>query len=457
MKETPVLRHLPNVYRRAGETGAAWRLLAEVGSRFPGMERATKQLLASRYLEHAEYLEDLERLAAPWGLAPWPGETLAAFRNRLRAMIPLYLQGQATLLGLLDLVGAAADADRIGAPILPAPPLSPNNLSDPYTTMARFQPRSGAAPFEAAVVELPPRWEGPVRIPPTGDWSLLNQSYAEPGTYGPDGHRHEHTVPAPVIKIAAGPAPVTLPILAQLDRGQLLLVNRFLPPGASLTVDLEQMRLKDEPGPRCLRGPLETDEDLLLGTADFIGEPLPAKGIVWERAIAGIPWLTFGLSRWRLLLGVTMAGRPPALTDRLPAAQIRAIPAWEGDHGLPAPREIEVRWRGRRAGTFTILFRPVGSQEWQGTGYVLQPAWFREQVERLKPAGTLYLDPADTALLETKGGGGGSTELSLWEELQPTGDFSAQLTLVDREGALTESLQLTDSVSFTITRPEGKA
>lgn len=492
MTETPVLRHLPSVYRRAGETGAAWRLLQEVGTRFPSLERATKQVLSSRFLEHAEHLEDLERLAAPWGIAPWPGETLAAFRNRLRALIPLYLQGQASLSGLLDLVGAAADADRIGPPTLPALPLPPESFtwgrvsggdlygtttrsSDPYTTIARFRPRSGAPLFEAAVVELPPRWEGPVVIPPTGDWTLINQSYAAPGPYSPDGHRLPHRFPDPVIEIAAGPAPVALPIIAQLDLGRLLLINRFLPPGATLAVDLERLAVVDRPGPASLQGPLDPAElrlvgqaspassqgepevTMLFGKADFTGESLPLRHLTWTQAQPeAVSWLPFGLSRWRLLLGVTMTGRPPALGERLALNQIRLVPAWTGDLGIPAPRELQVRWRGRRAGTFTILFRPVGSENWQATGPLLKPTWFREQVERLKPAGTLYLDPQETALLELEGAKRRDTQLALWEEIQPRADVSAQNTLVDRAGAPEERLILTDSVSFTITRPEGK-
>ncbi|MFZ5816343.1 MAG: hypothetical protein ACOY93_13770 [Bacillota bacterium] len=493
MSADRVFRFLPDAYRRAGSQTVIRSLTGALGDALAVLDRHGRQLLQSRFIDHLADLDDAERLAALFALVPWPEEDLGEFRHRVGQMARIYLAGAATAPRLLEVVAAATDA-RLDEIVLPErAPQGGGPLNDRFTTSGHYARRADPAQrFEARLVELPPvRQE--VVITPASDykWEVENATYADPGDFFTPP-----TYPEPVVEITAGERPVTLPILLQRDLRRLVLVNRFIPPGATLRVDLQHHQIQDLDGPATLQGPVTMGgapaPDLLYGTGGLAGDnrawrltdPPPRQSaarpfhlVRWSKQIrtgpdipevpgppgsadpvpiANIPWpplLGLGTSRWRLLVGANPQGLLPALDEALELSDLRPLPATV----QTGPASIRFHWIGRRLATFTVLVPeeqlcdgPVPSGKMKH-----RADWLREQIHRLKLAGVLYLDPSATALMEEpEEGEGGQPELSLWEVSPATADLAAEVRTVHRKEAFAEATLLTDSVAITVTAEE---
>lgn len=490
-----VFRFLPDAYRRAGTATAAHALTGALDDALKVLDKHARQVLQSRFLHHLADLDDAERLAALFALIPWPEEDLGEFRYRVEQMSRIYLAGAATTSRLLEVVGAATDS-KVKEVVLPerAPKKGGGLLNDRFTTSGRMVRRADPTQeFEAQVVELPPvRLEAVIRPDSGYTWEIENAAYADPGdAFTPP------TYPEPTVDITAGDWPVVVPILVQRDLRRLVMINRFIPPGATFRVDLQNHTVRDLSGPATLRGPVTIGGDpgpaLIYGTGGLVGDvrayrlsdPPPRDGaarpfhlIRWHRQIrtgpeipevpgppgttdsvpiANIPWpplLGLGTSRWRLLLGVNEKGFAPALDERVEVNQLRTLPATPET----GPARIRFRWVGRRLATFTVI---VPEQHLcdgpTGTGKMKHRAeWLQEQIMRLKLAGVVYIDPAATALMpEKEEGVGEQPELSLWETAPAVDRLEAGVRTVARKKEFTEETVLTDSVSVTVTTEEG--
>lgn len=255
-----VFRHLPAVFRKAGEGSPAWPLAAAQARALQDFDRSARQVLRSRFLDDLGELDEAARLGALYDLAPWPEEDLPVFRRRLQAIIGVYLQGGATARRLLTVVAAAADADPAlsadGRPALLLPGQSaewPELVrgkrfkTDAFTTFALFRRR--AAPdhiFGAAVVDLP-TIERQIEVYPDSEgrcrWVIDNDLYGEPGLYDPAAGMQPDVWPDPVIEIEAGDHTVYMPVIVQHNLRRLVLVNRILYRGSGIRIDLGRYEL----------------------------------------------------------------------------------------------------------------------------------------------------------------------------------------------------------------------
>ncbi|MFZ5824103.1 MAG: hypothetical protein ACOY94_07235 [Bacillota bacterium] len=488
-----VFRALPDAYRRAGADTVVHALTGRLADGLNVLDRHGKQVLQSRFIDHLADLDDAERLAALFALTPWPEEDLGEFRYRIKQMARIYLGGAATAPTLLQVVGAATDS-QVAEVVLPMhEPEGGGPLNDRYTTTGILTRRADSAQsFEAQVVELPPvRQEVEVTAATGYVWEVENSTYADPGDYFTPP-----TYPEPIVDIAAGEHPVTVPILVQRDLRRLLLINRRIPPGASLRVDLQTHTVHDVSGPATLQGPVTIGgapaPDLVYGTGGLAGDvrayrltdPPPRQEAArpfhvlrWNKEYRtgpeipevpgppgtsdpvpffNIPWpplLGLGTSRWRLMVGVNQLGLTPTLDETVDLKQLRPVPAT----AALGPERIRFRWVGRRLATFTVIVpeaqlcdgpAPAGKMSHRAD-------WLREQIMRLKLAGVIYIDPAATALMpEPNEAPAEEPEISLWEVAPATDHLELSINTVDRKAAIKEESLLTDTLSVTVTPSE---
>ncbi|TJY42624.1 hypothetical protein E5161_07160 [Cohnella pontilimi] len=490
--EERVFRNLPSSYRRAGEESAAFIFTRSLSSALGELERTALQVMNSRFLEHLNDLGDAERLAALFELAPWPEEELEAFRARVRLLARLYLQGAATAGGMLELFGAAYGLHLLGK--------RPPSAGDRYATTGDYsRGTSDQKPWiSAKVVDLPLTTRYVNANAPDYKWIVENNMYGELPSIDEKGRYIEGTGPDPIIDIKAGSHPVVLPVVVNQDLRRLVLVNRFIPPGATLRVDLNEYKVMDLAGPSTLPGPLlhegQPAPNLLYGTGGLTGDgeaellsgeaakpfhvlkwhtehrrdadmpqvpgppgslrPVPDDGIPWP------PLVTIGTSRWRLMRGIKMDGVAPELAEALEHSTLRVMP----QNAASGPAELTFWWIGRRLATFTVqfdeklLWDAEGAdpkekdrlKQWKDRRKI----WFREQIERLKLAGVLYVDQDDLGkMVMPSPPKEQSPNLSLWETIRPADKLETAVKGGNRKAALSETLLPVDSVMIKVGKP----
>ncbi|MEM7586320.1 MAG: hypothetical protein AAF560_23210 [Acidobacteriota bacterium] len=439
-----VIRHLPQAYLRAGSRSAAHALTRALGRAVEELDRDAKKALRAHYLEDLNDLDDARRLAALLRLEPWPDEDLEAFRERLRTMARVALQGALNTRRLLKLVevacGARLEVDAAGQPavveprdVRTFPALLPGQrlLTDRFTTAAVLRHRASADPdgegevFSVAVEDLPEVEHEAVIEPAPGTgplgWSVENPLHGlieDTFTSPPSPPRSVD----PRIRLLAGGSGLRLPVLVQHDLQRAVLINRIMRPGCVLEVDLVQRQLfelspadaQSEPGNlrfRHLPAP-----PLLFGTGAILGDSALARGpqdppahalrwylenelnpeaeapLVGDRAAPdNLPWpglLPLGTSQWSLL-SVELGTTAPTLA--IEGLRLRPRRIGEG------PSRIEMRWRGRRPGTFALRFEPRHLSRVGDKPRTYRRSWFFEQVDRLQLAGTVRVAPEELA------------------------------------------------------------
>lgn len=415
LKDDGVFRHLPPLLRKAGPDTPAWPLSRMLARTVNDLERTGRDVLKSHFLDDASDLIDLEKLAALYRLVPWLDEDLPAFRARLKLMIDVYVKGAATAPRMLT-VAAAAAGGHVASVTRP----------DRFTTQALIEREAGS--LKAAVIDLPPVLRTlTVDAGPTGrlEWTVANDLFKAPGDWTPDGVIPD-TWPDPVVDIEAGAVPVFFPMLVQRGLRRLVLINRMLPPGCRIRVDLVHHSVTDVSGPASVKTglivpPAEAGgPEIIYGTGALLGEsgipihpavppahvlrwytqgevdfgtdqpPVPgAKGTATP-APAVLSWpslLGDGTSQWRLLVGEDTLGLPLAPNRLLPLAQVRPVPPT----AATGPQRVIFTWEGRQLGTFTLLIDPA--QLAAG-----RRPWLDEQLGRLKLAGVLYVPWEKTTL-----------------------------------------------------------
>jgi hypothetical protein len=477
-----IFRHLPDVYRRAGRDGTpTYALINAVGGQFAQINAMTERVLRSRFFEQADELEDLERLAALFELAPWPEENNETFRQRVRLVVATLLRGSVTPRSLLELVAAASQAAL--------DPMSVIRV-DNRTTRGDYIRRVDGQRFVAEVVDMPPVLREVTVGPETGwFWEIENRSYRDPG-----GLNEPPTLPEPVIDIHAGAEPVVLPILVQRDLRRFVLVNRFIPPGAVLRIDMQNRSLQQIAGPLCLTGPVRMNAtsppvDLLYGTGGLLGDPLlsqlsgpltrPFHLLRWsDTARTGsnlpevpgpvgsdnpAPWfsmpmpplLGWGYSHWRLMLGANRDGLAPVLGENLIIQDqdltTQPVTAANG------PAKIIFRWLGGQPGTFTVRFpeRFLSNEPNPTRALPHRVRWLHEQIGRTRPAGVIWYDqnaPELTPQLPEPVGG--PPVLSLWERQRAGYQVSAPIQRVSRSLTLEAATLAGDAVQGAVKKEE---
>jgi hypothetical protein len=485
--EEAVFRHFPLMYRKAGQEGtAAFALAKSLGQAGGDLERASRQVMQSRFIDHVNDMDDLQRLAALFELATWPEEEMEEFRFRVKQLGGIYLGGAATARALLQVLGAACDSELTK---VEPPPFAAPKSDARFETVGTLQRRTAdSVQFKAKVVDVPRVLQEVTLTAPTFEWLVENDLYDTPGGIDEDCVEYPPTFPDPVVDLKAGDHPVVLPILVQRDLRRLVLVNRFIPPGATLRVDLVNHTLMDIQGPPTLAGPVRfgiTAPALLYGTAGLVSDTgagdlsgpadrpfhvirwLPdwqrtpgmpevpgAPGTLDPVPSGKIPWpelLPLGTSRWSLLVGVGPGNEVPALDAEVPHTAIRALPPT----AALGPEQIQFRWIGRRLATFTVIFDEAQLCDGPAAAGPMphRKEWFQEQVRRLKLAGIIYIDQSKAnPKLPAPAVGSGGTGLSLWEDSHTPAALNVAVQTVSRERTGQENLVLVDQVKVNVSK-----
>jgi hypothetical protein len=459
----PVQRFLPEAYRKGGRGTALYALTRALARALARLDRDLEAALKAHYLDQLQDLEDAARLGALLDEAPWRDETLPAFRRRLRRYAALVLAGGANAVRLLELValatgaevrerfgprqaalhtlptGTDAYADRftVAAVLekpLPAPDLSPTASGN---TTAQPTPVPPPPAVFIARVEDQPLQDFTERVEPGPDgrlsWIVFNEApFAPPDAFLsdaflPDAFGQDGGAPVadhPRLTITAGAAPLAAPVLVQHEARRAVLINRVLPPGCVLELDLTDpaapaLLEHSPPDMRSMAGPVgATDaqgnaEPLYFGTAAILdlsrfaapaglpphwGRWYPAAEIapVADLAAAALapdapaparlPWpplLPLGRSGWSLLAADWCAAAGPVPIERLRFRHTAAN----------APAAVALHWRGRLPGTFTVRFERRWCSPAGAAALPERVQWLEARIRRLVPAGSVYLPP----------------------------------------------------------------
>jgi hypothetical protein len=446
-----IWQNLPSVYRRAGPATPAHGLAVTFGRMLVDLERIAQDVLRAHHLNNATDLIDLARLAAWYHLAPWPEEEKEAFRTRVRRMAAIYREGAANAERMLDLLAVAMGADiadmqgrrAVFLPQLtwqeaqdeeakPAKDRRPSHVPWPragsdwaylvpetrnvYATYAIFTQMRGGATWgiPAALLEMPLHRTSR-RLQPDPALGRLEWQVQPPyRTLGDDPSQDTYGDPVVTIYAPEG-REVVMPILVQPDLRRAVLVNRKIPPGGAVQVNLDTLEVVDVVGTSTIGR--VTWPKLLFGAGSALGEhklgqgPPPFRLLKWYKAAnlrRSVPQ-PGDLAAW-VANPEAEDGKlcwPPLLTPLSPAhrtvpwrlllADPSVSPAFNPIQPTPATTvaAIEFAMEGRRPGTFTLLY----DEEWvlhgeDGALRAHRAEWLQEQISRLKLAGVVYLPPS---------------------------------------------------------------
>ncbi|MFC5704142.1 hypothetical protein ACFPVX_22880 [Cohnella faecalis] len=406
-----IFRMLPSQFRKSDESSLIYQLCWALGFPLGGLDRLGRRVLKSRYLDSVSDIADAARLALPFGEPPWPQDTIDEYRERLQSYIPLFLQGalSAERIILLTALAYGGTADTIALPNPYNLPDRPANEANVTTGRITAVVRDGSGKpsvvaFTAAVIERPEQARQQYTVAPT----------AEQSTWVIDGDGSF----SPVIDITAGANPLVAPILAQRDTGFLLLVNRIIPPGGTIRIDTAASAVRDFGGSPSSDGPVlmpdGTAPPLLCGTGAILDDErsnklsesdgTPLRLVHWSAAkIESAPLLPKGTSSWRLLQ-VARSNAESLAADVAPNAAEKGILVADLTTSFPdpagCPKSVTFRWDiAPIPASFTVAYRADHQSSWYPEA-PLAPnvSWLRNQINRLKPAGVAYLDPASVIL-----------------------------------------------------------
>jgi hypothetical protein len=274
----------------------------------------------------------------------------------------------------------------------------------------------------------------------------------------------------PSFTISAGAEPLVAPLIVQRDLRRVILLNRVVPAGSSVTFDGSTLRVEggdagpvrfDDDAPDVLAGvagswasggaapsvwddpSARTDDRAVFGDrwlrlyaiaalALAEDDPVGAEAHLPLAAILPWPWLMgAGDSHWALLAADLAPDAPATPWQHLSFAPAAPV----------AGRAVDMRWQGRRPASFTVRFPPERCSRSGAQADPVRRAWFDEQVRRLKLAGVRYIRQEDTwrpaeslaASLEPAAGGT-SVDDGATDDVPPTppaGDGASTLPAED--------------------------
>lgn len=110
-KTDRILSHLPQTFRPAPQRSALYAVTDTFGNELLLAENSLAAIMMSHWVDHAdrgaELIHDLRLLAALYGLAPRPDESVEEFREHLKRYIRTFLEGTVTVQGILRVTAEA--------------------------------------------------------------------------------------------------------------------------------------------------------------------------------------------------------------------------------------------------------------------------------------------------------------------------------------------------------------
>ena len=110
-KTDRILSYLPGTFRALPRPTALYSVVDAFGGELLNAENSLAAIMAAHWVDHAdrgaELIEDLGRIAALYGLAPRPDESVEEFRDHLKRYIRIFLDGPSTVQGILRVAAEA--------------------------------------------------------------------------------------------------------------------------------------------------------------------------------------------------------------------------------------------------------------------------------------------------------------------------------------------------------------
>ncbi|MFN8496349.1 MAG: hypothetical protein U0641_00720 [Anaerolineae bacterium] len=104
-KTDRILGRLPSIYKALPAPSVLYSVADAFGNELLQAENSLAALMLAHWVDHAdkgaEFIDDLRRIGALYGLAPRPGETVEEFRAHLKRYVRIFLDGPSTVQGVL--------------------------------------------------------------------------------------------------------------------------------------------------------------------------------------------------------------------------------------------------------------------------------------------------------------------------------------------------------------------
>ena len=115
-KTDRILNRLPSIYKALPAPSVLYSVTDAFGNELLQAENSLAALMLAHWVDHAdkgaEFIDDLRRIGALYGLAPRPDETVEEFRAHLKRYVRIFLEGPSTVQGVLRIA-----AESLGLPI----------------------------------------------------------------------------------------------------------------------------------------------------------------------------------------------------------------------------------------------------------------------------------------------------------------------------------------------------
>lgn len=110
-KTDRILSYLPSTCRALPRPTALYSVADAFGNELLQAENSLAALMLAHWIDHAdrgaELIDDLARIAALYGLAPQPEESVEEFREHLKRYVRTFLDGTVTVQGILRVTAEA--------------------------------------------------------------------------------------------------------------------------------------------------------------------------------------------------------------------------------------------------------------------------------------------------------------------------------------------------------------
>ncbi|MFN8475285.1 MAG: hypothetical protein U0822_24090 [Anaerolineae bacterium] len=104
-KTDRILGRLPSIYKARPAPSVLYSVTDAFGNELLQAENSLAALMLAHWVDHAdkgaEFIDDLRRIGALYGLSPRPDETVEEFRAHLKRYVRIFLEGPSTVQGVL--------------------------------------------------------------------------------------------------------------------------------------------------------------------------------------------------------------------------------------------------------------------------------------------------------------------------------------------------------------------
>jgi hypothetical protein len=101
-KALDILKHFPSFHHTDNKRKLLYKVVAAIATPLEEMERQTIDVLRAHWVDTAEELDDLRKIASLYNIYCEDGESIEKFRERLKKTVALYLEGPGTARSLFE-------------------------------------------------------------------------------------------------------------------------------------------------------------------------------------------------------------------------------------------------------------------------------------------------------------------------------------------------------------------